>query len=159
MDRLLYENSVSYRGHLLIPYIYGVIGGQPIYSYKLLSELGHQGKLHKADNPSSLHSSSLEEVVAIAKEYLDEHSDIRSSSDYFKGRYTYRNHLIIVYNQAEKYFYDHYRPNELNNIAAPRIFRSEPECLSWIKQGFDRHHPDSTLRKPSAPQRPKPNRG
>ncbi len=39
MNRLLYEKSVSYKGHLIIPFIFGKADSEAIYSYKLLSEL------------------------------------------------------------------------------------------------------------------------
>lgn len=140
MSRLLYEKSVSYYGHLIIPFIYGRADEQTIYSYKLLSGLGHKGKFHKSENPVGMYSSSVERIVAIAKEHLDENSDVVSRDDYFKHRYTYRNNLIIVYEVSGKYFYDHYNPYSLNNIAAPKIFKSEYECIRWIKQGLDRSH-------------------
>lgn len=40
MSRLLYEKSVSYKGYLIIPFVFGIANSQSIYSYKLLSELG-----------------------------------------------------------------------------------------------------------------------
>lgn len=138
MSRLLYEKSVSYKGYLIIPFVFGIADGQSIYSYKLLSELGHKGKFHKSENPAGIYSSSLEESLAVAKEHLAQNSEVVSSDDYFKLRYTYRNNLIIVYETGGKYFYDHYKPDQLNNVAAPTIFKSEQECISWIKQGLDR---------------------
>jgi hypothetical protein len=136
MNRLLYEHSTSYEGHLIIPFVFGAIDQQTIYSYKLLSELGHKGELHKLENPAGMYANSLSSIITIAKEHLDYHSDVDSKQDYFKNRYTYQNHLIIILRQGEKYFYDHYPPHELNNIAAPKIFASERECLKWIKQGL-----------------------
>lgn len=138
MSRLLYEKSVSYKGYLIIPFVFGIADSQSIYSYKLLSELGHKGKFHKSENPVGIYSSSLEGSITVAKEHLDKNSDVVSSDDYFKRRYTYRNNLIIVYETGGKYFYDHYKPEHLNNVAAPKIFKSEQECISWIKQGLDR---------------------
>ena len=139
MDRLLYEYSVAHRGYLIIPYVSGAIETQSIYSYKLLSELGHRGKYHRADNPAQLHSASIDGIVMIAQDHLNEHSDIRKQDNDFKNRYTYRHNLIILYRQGDKCFYDHYPPQGLTNIAAPKIFRSETQCLNWIKQGLDRN--------------------
>jgi hypothetical protein len=48
--------------------------------------------------------------------------------------------LIIVFKEGGKYFYDHYPPELLNNIAAPKLFTSEYECLNWIQQGLDGRH-------------------
>jgi hypothetical protein len=147
MSRLLYDKSVSYKGHLIIPFVFGVADGQSIYSYKLLSELGHKGKFHKSENPNGIYSNSVEGIIAIAKEHLDETSDVVSREDYFNRRYTYRNNLIIINEASGKYFYDHYKPDSLNNIAAPKIFKSEHECMSWIKQGLDRSHIDEEAEK------------
>ncbi|GAB4190278.1 MAG: hypothetical protein Fur006_32220 [Coleofasciculaceae cyanobacterium] len=137
MSELLYDKSVSYKGYLIIPFVWGMVDSQSIYSYNLLSELGHKGKFHKSENPVGMYSNTLEGIVAIAKEHLDENSQFFSPDDYFKRRYTYRNNLIIVYEASGKYFYDHYNSDSLNNIAAPKIFQSEFECLRWIKQGLD----------------------
>jgi hypothetical protein len=137
MSLLLYEKSVSYKGYLIIPFVFGIADSQSIYSYKLLSELGHKCKFHKSENPVGIYSSSLEGSITVAKEHLDQNSEVFSSDDYFKRRYTYRNNLIIVYATGGKYFYDHYKPDQLNNVAAPKIFKSEQECISWIKEGLD----------------------
>lgn len=142
MSNLLYEKSVSYKGHLIIPFIFGMADGQYIYSCKLLSELGHKGKFHKLENPAGIYSSSVENIIDITKEHLDKNSDVISNVDYFQRRYTYRHNLIIIYEAAGKYFYDHYKPEELNNVAAPKLFKTEQECISWIKQGLDRSHID-----------------
>ena len=137
MTRLLYENSVSYKGHLIIPFVFGIVHAQNIYSYKFLSQLGHKGKLHKSENPTGICSISVEEIINIAKAYLDCNSSVVNKIDSFKSRYTYCNNLIILYEISGKYFYDHYPPDNLNNIAAPKIFTSEAECIDWIKQGLD----------------------
>jgi hypothetical protein len=138
MSRLLYEKSVSYKGHLIIPFIFGVADSKSIYSYKLLSEFGHKGKFHKAENPAGIYSNSSNSIIAIAREHLDNNSDVVTTIDYFKYRYTYRENLIIVHETAGKYFYDHYKAEDSNNVAAPKLFNSEYECISWIKQGLDR---------------------
>jgi hypothetical protein len=140
MSRLLYEKSVSYKGHLIIPFVLGVADGQAIYSYKLLSELGHKGKFHKSENPDGIYFNSIDSLIEVAKEHLDENSDVVTSVDYFKCRYTYRHNLIIIYEGAGKYFYDHYKPENFNNVAAPKLFKSEQDCISWIKEGLDRSH-------------------
>jgi hypothetical protein len=95
MSRLLYEKSVSYKGHLIIPFVLVTADSESIYSYRLLSELAHKGKFHKSDNPATLYMSSIEDIIAVAKEHLDKNSDIVSKEDYFKCRYTYRHNLII----------------------------------------------------------------
>ncbi|MBD1837633.1 hypothetical protein [Coleofasciculus sp. FACHB-501] len=138
MSRLLYENSVSHKGYLIIPFVFGMADDQNIYSYTLLSELGHKSKFHKLENPAGIYSSYLETIIEAAKEHLEENSDVVSQNDYFKNRYIYQDNLIIVYQLASKYFYDHYKPENLNNVAAPKIFGTEQECITWIKEGLDK---------------------
>lgn len=155
--RLLYEKSISYRGYLIIPFRFVTalrFCAQPLYSYILLSELGHEGHLHKAENPGGLCTDSPEGVVAIAQEYLVTHLPIDSSysrtnpkTDYFKNRYAYRDNLIIIFEMGGKYFYDHYPPDNLHNIAAPKIFTSEQDCIDWIKDGMDRIHVDQKVQR------------
>jgi len=137
MSRLLYEKSVSCQGYLVIPFIAEVFNSEVIYSYKLLCELGYKGKFHKTNNPAGIYSSNLASIVDVAKEHLYVVSDIVSTFDYFKCRYTYNHNLIIIYEEVGKYFYDHYKPDDLNNVAAPKLFKSEQDCLSWIKQELD----------------------
>lgn len=139
MSRFIYERSVSYCGHLIIPFVYSIVNKQEIYSYSLLSEFGHRGKFHKVNNPSQLYSNTIEGIITIAKEHLDKESDIISDKDYFKKRYTYRDNLIIIHEMNTKFYYDHYAPNSLNNLAAPRIFRTDNDCIKWVKEGLDRH--------------------
>ncbi|MEP0754215.1 hypothetical protein NDA03_18505 [Trichocoleus sp. Lan] len=138
MSRLLYENSVSHKGYLIIPFVFGMADGQNIYSYTLLSELGHKGRFHKLENPAGIYSSCIDTIIEAAKEHLDENSDVVSQNDYFKNRYIYQDNLIIVYQLASKYFYDHYKSDNLNNVAAPKIFGTEQECITWIKEGLDK---------------------
>ncbi|MEH2267596.1 MAG: hypothetical protein V7K68_04045 [Nostoc sp.] len=140
MSRLLYENSVSYKGYLIIPFVFGKADNYEIYSYKLLSEIGHRSQFHKAENPAGIYGSGVSNIVDIAKEHIDQNSEFVHRGDSFKSRYIYRNNLIIIFQEGDKYFYDHYPPELLNNIAAPKLFKSEYECLSWIKQGFDGRH-------------------
>ncbi|MEA5505397.1 hypothetical protein VB735_20250 [Halotia wernerae UHCC 0503] len=137
MSRLLYENSVSYQGYLIIPFVFGKADSYEIYSYKLLSEIGHKSKFHKADNPAGIYGSSINNIIDIAQEHIDQNSELVTQGDSFKSRYIYRHNLIIVFQERGKYFYDHYPPELLNNIAAPKLFKSEYECLSWIKQGLN----------------------
>jgi hypothetical protein len=137
MSRLLYENSVSYQGYLIIPFVFGKADNYEIYSYKVLSEIGRKSTFHKAENPAGIYGSSIDNIVNIAKEHIDQHSDFVSHGDSFQSRYLYGNNLIIIYQEGGKYFYDHYPPELLNNIAAPKLFNSEYECLSWIKQGLN----------------------
>jgi hypothetical protein len=139
MNRLLYEKSVSYKGHLIVPFILGRIGCETIYSYKLLSEKGYTSPVHESDNLSGICSNSLEDIVKIAQQNLDEKIISYLGLDHFRERYVYHNNLIILHNQSGKYFYDHYPPEQLTNIAAPKLFISANDCLSWIKQGLDQH--------------------
>jgi len=148
--RLLYEKSISYRGHLIIPFRFMTASRfreEPLYSYVLLSELGLEGHLHQAENPGGLCTDSPEGIVAIAREYLDAHSASNPKTDYFKNRYTYRNNLIIIFDMGRKYFYDHYPSDKLHNIAAPKIFTSEQNCIDWIKDGMDRIHVDQEVER------------
>ena len=140
MNRLFYEHSLSYKGHLIIPYLFGQANFQDIYSYKLLSEDGRKGKFDRADNPAGMYSSDLGEILQIAKEHLERHSDIVNSSDYFKWRYTYEKQLIIVHEMSGKFYYDHYQRNSLKNIAAPKIFKSEYDCVMWVKEGLEQNN-------------------
>ena len=139
----IYSQSVGYRGHLIIPFQYSRVMGHAVYSYGLLSELGNHGMLHGQINPPKLHSSSIKGIIDIASEHLNEaDAEQDSGLDSFGRRYIYRNNLIVVSENRDKFFYDHYPPLELRNIAAPKLFNSEHECLSWIKIGLDRrsHH-------------------
>lgn len=143
MIRFLYENSASYRGHLIIPFVLGIVEGQPLYSYRVISELGHKGKFHNSENPAEFISSSLLKMMKIAKSHLDDHSDVVSNSDYFKDRYTYHHHLIIIHEKRGKCFYDHYLPEQINNIAAPILFATKVHCMNWVRQGIDRNYATS----------------
>lgn len=145
MARFLYEKSISRDGHLIIPFVDRVLNGESLYSYRLLSEWGHKGALHKAENPGAIFSMSIDGILEIATEYLaccDESLKypatpyLPSTVDYFRNRYTYCHHLFILFKANRKYFYDHYPPDELRNIAAPKIFTSERDCLAFIRKGF-----------------------
>lgn len=137
MSRLIYESSVAYKGFLIIPFIFNQVDGHEIYSYKLLAEIGYNSSLHKTENPAGIYGSNIENVIAIAKEHIDKFADFVAADDGFKLRYTYHNHLVIISQEDGKYFYQHYPPESLNNIAAPKLFNTEFECVSWIKQGLD----------------------
>lgn len=137
--RLLYERSVVHRGHLIIPYLLHEIASMPVYAYRLLSELGHRGPFHRANNPAGMHSGLIDGIVTIAQEHLDQQTLPISTPDCFKHRYLYQHNLIIISQMGGKYFYDHYPPTRLNNIAAPKIFSSELHCATWVKQGLDRN--------------------
>ncbi len=137
MTRLIYESSLSYKGFLVIPFVFGKADNYEIYSYKLLAEAGYKSQLHKVENPAGIYGSGIDNIIDIAKEHLDKHADFVSHSDYFKTRYVYKNNLIVIYQEEDKYFYDHYPQDSLNNIAAPKIFSSAYECIAWIKQGLD----------------------
>lgn len=137
MSRLIYESSVSYKGYLIIPYVYGTADNYEIYSYKLLSEIGRKSKFHRVDNPAKVYGNSINNIVDIAKEHIDKNAEFVSHEDGFRSRYVYRQNLIIVYKENRKYFYDHYPPDSLNNLATPNVFQSEFECLNWVQQGLD----------------------
>ncbi|MEB3178544.1 MAG: hypothetical protein VKL59_05815 [Nostocaceae cyanobacterium] len=137
MGRLLYESSISYQGYLIIPFVFTKADNYNIYSYKLLAEIGNKSKFHKAENPAGIYASRVDNILEIAQEFIDENSDIQHPEDGFKRRYTYRNNLIVIGEENGKYFYDHYPSDSLNNIAAPKLFNSEYECLTWIKQGLE----------------------
>ncbi|MGK7891832.1 MAG: hypothetical protein AB4042_21095 [Leptolyngbyaceae cyanobacterium] len=161
MPRLLYEQSTSYGGHLIIPFVYQRLVGHDVFSYRLLSEWGYKGQLHRAENPGGLYSATAAGITQIAKDYIDLQGDEDGGDrlpkptsfqsmahpeshilslqnvDYFKNRYTYHQHLIIVFQARQKFFYDHYPPTSLKNIAAPKIFNTERSCLLWIKHGID----------------------
>lgn len=136
MERLLYEHSVASHGYLIIPVVVGQVGEETLYSFKLLSELGHHGQFHQQENPSGICETAITSTIAIAQDFLSHHSDIANPSNYFQHRYTYRHNLIVAIEQAGKWFYDHYPPTELRNIAAPKLFSSQAECLTWIRQGL-----------------------
>lgn len=139
ITRFLYENSVSHRGHLIIPFISKKVTVDYIYSYRLLSQLGHKGQFHKVENPGGLYSSSIFNIIEMAKEHLEKYTN-DSKADYFKCRYTYHYNLIIIHQEGGKCFYDHYPPDKLNNIAAPKLFVSEIGCINWVKKGLDRNY-------------------
>ena len=138
MIHFLYDKSVSYKGYLIIPFLFSRVESCSIYSYALLSELGHKSKFHTAINPVGLYSSNISNIVNIAQRHIDENVGEFSALDYFHNRYTYQNNLIIIHEAAGKCFYDHYRSEELKNIAAPKIFQSANDCITWVKQGLNR---------------------
>ncbi|MBW4638702.1 MAG: hypothetical protein KME05_10790 [Gloeocapsa sp. UFS-A4-WI-NPMV-4B04] len=138
--RFLYENSVSYRGQLIIPFLLEKLEVAHIYSYTLLSDLGHKSQFHKVDNSAQVYSNSVLNIIELAKQHLEIYSDINSKLDYFKNRYTYYYNLIVIHEQGGKYFYDHYPPEQLNNIAAPKLFKSESDCINWVKKGLERNY-------------------
>lgn len=136
--RFLYEKSVTYQECLIIPFVYSCVDGQKIYSYGLLSEQGYTSILHQAENPAKLYSNELQGIVAIAKQHLNSQV-ILEGSGYFRQRYTYNHNLIIIHQEANKCFYDHYAPNKLVNIAAPKIFSNASDCIDWVKSGLQRN--------------------
>jgi hypothetical protein len=137
IDRFLYEKSATYQECLIIPFVYSYVDGQDIYSYALLSEQGYTSILHQAENPAKLYSGEIKEIMAIAQQHLDTQITL-AGSDYFRQRYTYNHNLIIIHQQGNKCFYDHYAPTKLVNIAAPKIFSSTSECIDWVKLGLQR---------------------
>ena len=138
MDRFLYEKSVTYQECLIIPFVFSCVDNQNIYSYALLSEQGYTSILHQAENPAKLYSNDLPGIMAIAQQHLDTQV-ILEGTQYFRRRYTYSHNLIVIHQEGGKCFYDHYAPNKLVNIAAPKIFSSESDCIDWIKSGLQRN--------------------
>ena len=138
IDRFLYEKSVTYQECLIIPFVYSHVNRQEIYSYVLLSEQGYTSILHQAENPAKLYSNDLPGIIAIAQQHIDTQVTLEGSN-YFRQRYTYDRNLIIIHQEANKCFYDHYPPNRLTNIAAPRIFDSPVDCVEWVKSGLKRN--------------------
>ncbi len=137
ISKFIYEKSVSSQGYLIIPYVLAKANDHQIYSYKLLSELGHQGNFHKAENLTGFYTNSLEKIIKVAQKHLYENPDVISHGDYFQSRYVYCDDLIILHQEAEKFFYDHYKPHSLTNVAAPKIFQSKYQCINWVKAGLD----------------------
>ena len=135
IDRFLYEKSVTYQECLIIPFTYSYVDGQNIYSYALLSEQGYTSVLHQAENPAKLYSSEITEIIVIAQQHLDTQVTLEGSH-YFRQRYTYNHNLIIIHQEGNKCFYDHYAPSKLVNIAAPKIFANALDCIDWVKQGL-----------------------
>ena len=132
-----------HRGYLIIPFEWGTVADTPIYSYCLLAQWGRERQFHKAENPAGLHSEQVDGMIAIAQEHLDRQSDLAENGDYVQQRYVYQHNLIIISEIAGKYFYDHYPPDRLENIAAPKTFDSEQDCITWVKQGIDRQQQES----------------
>ena len=141
IERFLYEKSVAYQECLIIPFVFSCVDGQNIYSYSLLSEQGYTSILHQAENPAKLYSNKLQDIVTIAQQHLDSQI-ILEGSRYFRQRYTYHHNLIVIHQEANKCFYDHYAPNKLINIAAPKIFSCPLDCIAWVKSGLQRHTDD-----------------
>jgi hypothetical protein len=133
----IYDKSVSYPGYLIVPFIFSRLGGEFIYSYALLSDRGYQGKFHQRENPAKLYANSLQGIISISQQHLDKFVKKKSKNDYFYNRYTYLDNLIIIHYEVGKYFYDHYSPKELTNIAAPKLFLSVQDCIDWVKYGLD----------------------
>lgn len=137
IDRFLYEKSVIYQEYLIIPFLYSCVDGQDIYSYALLSEQGYTSILHQAKNPARLYSGTIKEIIAIAQQHIDTQVTLEGTQ-YFRQRYTYNHNLIIIHQEANKCFYDHYAPTRLVNIAAPKIFTNPVDCVEWVKAGLER---------------------
>lgn len=141
----LYEKLVFHAGYLIIPFQFGIVSGCVIYSYRLLSAFDRRGCFHKAENPAELYADSIAGVVAIAQEFLDIHSDLGTEPEFIQQRYVYQGNLILISQIGEKFFYDHYPPNRLMNLAAPRLFTCENDCIAWVKQGIDHLHTPSAI--------------
>ncbi|MFM7406679.1 MAG: hypothetical protein ACKO3K_08455 [Cuspidothrix sp.] len=137
MNRLIYESSVSYNGYLIIPFVFSKLDNYDIYSYTLLAEIGYKSRFHGAENPAKIYENSIKDIIDTAQQHIDIHRDFINQGDFFKNRYIYRHNLIIVYDKNGRYYYDHYSPESLSNIAAPKLFSSSYECLNWVQKGLD----------------------
>jgi hypothetical protein len=138
--RYLYENLELHYGYLVIPFQCGTISGSNLYSYQLLCAFERQGCFHQAINPTEEYAGSVARIMAIAQTFLAQHSDLQEESSYTQQRYVYQGNLILISQIAGKYFYDHYPPDSLSNLAAPKLFEDEESCIDWVKQGIDRLH-------------------
>lgn len=138
--RYLYEKLVLHYGYLVIPFQCGAIAGSDLYSYQLLCAFERHGCFHRAINPTEEYAGSVERMMAIAQAFLSAHSDLKATLPSHQQRYVYQGHLVLISEIAGKYFYDHYPPQSLNNLAAPKLFETEERCISWVKQGIDRLH-------------------
>ncbi|MEO0375138.1 MAG: hypothetical protein AAF329_11055 [Cyanobacteria bacterium P01_A01_bin.17] len=136
--QFLYEHSVIHQSYLIVPFAYGTVAGVVVYSYCLLSLVTNQAPLHRRKNPADRYTETLEGIIEIAKDHLDKNPQAEQPLSYYQRHYVYRHNLIIISAIGSKVFYDHYPPNHLNNIAAPKIFASEQDCIHWVKQGLDR---------------------
>jgi hypothetical protein len=139
--RYLYEKLALHYGYLVIPFQCGAISGADLYSYQLLCAFERQGRFNREINPTEEYSASVDRVVEIAQAFLEAHSDLPSAINYVQQRYVYQGNLILISQIAGQYFYDHYPPDRLTNLAAPRLFETEADCITWVKQGIDRIHP------------------
>jgi hypothetical protein len=124
--RYLYEKLALHYGYLVIPFQCGTISGADLYSYQLLCAFERQGRFNREVNPTEEYSASVERVVA--------------AINYVQERYVYQGNLILISQIAGQYFYDHYPPDTLTNLAAPRLFETEADCIAWVKQGIERIH-------------------
>lgn len=136
--KFLYERSLVYRGYLIIPFPYSSLAGVVVYSYCLLSLVANNAPFHRAENPAKLYEETIANIIEIAQNHLDQELKEAQPPDYCQQHYVYRHNLIIISVIGDKVFYDHYPPNRLHNIAAPKIFASEQDCIVWVKQGLDR---------------------
>lgn len=136
----LYEKLAFHCGYLVIPFQCSMISGADLYSYRLLGAFERQGRFHEAVNPTEEYAGSVERVMAIAQTFLEHHSDLPSATTYVQQRYVYQGNLILISEIAGKYFYDRYPPDRLQNLAAPKLFEDEDNCITWVKQGIDRLH-------------------
>jgi hypothetical protein len=141
--RYLYENLILCRGYLVIPFQCGAFRGANLFSYQLLSAFERQGRYHKVVNPTELYENSVEAILGVAQNFLNRDSDLPIAPAYAQKQYLYQGNLVLISNMAGKFFYDHYSPDQLNNLAAPKLFESEADCIAWVKQGIDRLHDTS----------------
>ncbi|WP_026100911.1 hypothetical protein [Synechococcus sp. PCC 7336] len=136
MTNYQYDKAASHRGFMIIPFEGGKISGRSLFSYVLLSGYGYQHQWHKTENIAGVYAEDAYEVVKLAKAHLDRHKAIGGSPTHFTLSYTYLNNLIVIHEAAGRFYYDHYTPGNLNNIAAPKLFSSEQECIEWVRLGL-----------------------
>jgi hypothetical protein len=136
MHRFLYERSIVHKGYLVIPYVAGRLEDKAIYSYALLAAAGHTNPWHQTTNPAGLYAEDGLKILEVAQAHLDEAAVAGGSDDHFQRRYTFLKNLVILYETANKVYYDHYAPTSLVNIAAPKLFAAEQDCIEWIRRGL-----------------------
>ena len=144
MLKYQYDKAATHRGFLIVPFEVTRISGRPIYSYVLLSGYGYQHQWHKSENLAGIYAEDIYEVIVHAKAHLDREDACGGKQGHFSSSYTYLRNLIVIYEAAGRFYYDHYAPERLTNIAAPKLFSSKEKCIDWVRTGLLRRTLRST---------------
>ena len=139
MTTYQYDKATAHRGFLIVPFEVTRLSGRPLYSYVLLSGYGSQHQWHKSGNLAGIYAEDIYDVIHHAKVHLDRQDACGGKSGHFSNSYTYLRNLVVIYESADRYYYDHYAPDSLTNIAAPKLFSSKEECIEWVRAGLLRH--------------------